>query len=282
MKKAGISLILLFLSFTLFAQAAYDQDEEYTSDPKKEFDLFAPGSVFQLDLTKESVIIGTGLLLNGTWLLCDKGLKLNHERYPNQILDSNDVNAFDRNFMKPYSHTLDVTGDIVMAVTLLTPLCLCQTDKNEWLQLGIMYGETMLLANGIKEIGKLCVNRPRPYSYFQGGPDKKYKNGDWAKSWPSGHTTFAFAGATFASYVFAQYYPDSTWKYVVIAGSYSLACTTAVLRIQSGNHFVTDVLTGAVIGTACGFFVPWLHLINEQTGRTLTITPTSLNFNFTF
>ena len=80
MKKAGISLILLFLSFTLFAQSAYDQDEEYTSDPKKEFDLFAPGSVFQLDLTRESVIIGTGLLLNGTWLLCDKGLKLNHER----------------------------------------------------------------------------------------------------------------------------------------------------------------------------------------------------------
>lgn len=282
MKKACLCFIFFTLFFSLPAQELFNQNPQVSPIQNTDFEFFNPNSLFKLDLMTDSIILGTGIALNGTWLICDKALSLNHQRYNNVVLNPDDVNAFDRLFMKSYSHSLDVAGDVVMAVTLLTPLCLYKTSSDEWLSLGIMYGETMLLANGIKEIGKLCVNRPRPYAYYEGGPEKKYKNGDWAKSWPSGHTTFAFAGATFTSYVFTKYYPDSNWKYAVIAGSYTLACTTAVLRIESGNHFVTDVLTGAVIGTACGFLVPWLHTINEQTGKTLTITPTSLTFNFTF
>ena len=35
--------------------------------------------------------------------------------------------------------------------------------------------------------------------------------------------------------------------------------STAACRVASGDHFLTDVIVGAVTGTACGFFVPWMH-----------------------
>ena len=48
-------------------------------------------------------------------------------------------------------------------------------------------------------------------------------------------------------------------KIPVVAGSFTLATLTAVLRVLGGNHFATDVITGAVVGTSVGFLVPFLH-----------------------
>lgn len=78
-------------------------------------------------------------------------------------------------------------------------------------------------------------------------------------SFPSGHVTLAFSYATFTSYVFCKYNPDSKAKLPVCIISYSLACATAVLRVASGSHFITDVLAGAAIGAAIGFAVPYVH-----------------------
>ena len=36
------------------------------------------------------------------------------------------------------------------------------------------------------------------------------------------------------------------------------AATTGLLRIMSDQHWVTDVLSGAVVGTAIGMIVPWV------------------------
>ncbi len=282
MKKSILSILILFSFLPLLnAQDFYTGDKTEEVE-KKPLITFNDGGLFELDLLKDSIILGSGVALNGTWLVCDKIFKVNRKSYNNEILIIDDVNSFDRLFMKPYTHSLDIAGDICMAVTVFTPLLLYQTDSSDWLKLGIIYGETMLMVNGIKEIGKLCTTRPRPYSYYPGGPSKAYSNGDWCKSWPSGHTSFAFASATFTSYVFAKYYPDSNWKYAVIAGTYTLATTTAILRIESGNHFLTDVLTGAAIGTACGFLVPWLHTLNEKTNNVVTISPTGFNICLTF
>ena len=139
-----------------------------------------------------------------------------------------------------------------------------------------MYTETALIANGIKDITKLIVDRPRPYMYFDGYPQKEIEERDWCKSFPSGHTTMAFTAAAFNTYVFSKYFPDSPWRFVVAGGSYAIAVTTAALRLASGNHFATDVLTGAAIGTLCGFLVPYLHTLNtgkaDKQGQAQTLS----------
>lgn len=193
-------------------------------------------------------------------------------------LESAEVNAFDRLAMLPYSKSLDVVGTAFELASVLTPAVLLSVPANEWLPIGIMYVETMLVAYGLKELGKLCIHRFRPYLYFDSYPQHAVDDGDAADSFPSGHATMAFAGAAFASSVYAAYYPDSSWKVPVTVASYTLASVAAILRVASGNHFMTDVLAGALIGTAVGIGIPWLHKRVGTSSITSSVSPFSLAF----
>ena len=61
-------------------------------------------------------------------------------------------------------------------------------------------------------------------------------------SFPSGHTMTAFAIALVVSY----FYPTLEWPL------YFLAVSIAVSRVVLGMHFLSDVLAGAVLGSALG------------------------------
>lgn len=274
-KKSFIISFFFLLSLNIYSQ-------ENINNLKFDMNIWNKGEVFQLQPVQDVIILSTDLALNTTWLLCDKILDVNKKNYNGTQYYKENVNSFDRLFMNPYSKGLDITADITVGLSVCAPLFLLYTDSNEWITIGTMYAETLLLTNGIKEIGKIAASRVRPYMYYDNYPQKAIENGDWCKSWPSGHTAFSFASATFFSYVFTKYFPDSNWKYAVYATSYSLALTTGILRIKSGNHFCTDVISGAAIGTLCGFLVPWLHSINLKTNNTVSVTPTSINFTFKF
>lgn len=69
----------------------------------------------------------------------------------------------------------------------------------------------------------------------------KYDNG----SFPSRHTAVAFATAT----VFATAYHDSPW---VPAVSYSAASLIGLSRINTNEHWLTDVFVGAALGYVSG------------------------------
>lgn len=231
--------------------------------------------VFALDGLNDGLIFGSGVLLSGGDLLLDNVLEFNRQKYDSsRVYDKDDVNALDRIFMNSYSKKLDRAGDISLVAAMATPAVLLATDKDEWFTVATMYAETLLIANGIKELTKLCVTRARPYMYYDPSsyPEDDLEDGDFANSFPSGHSTMAFAGATFASYTFSKYFPDSPYRYAVTGGSYALALATAALRIKSGNHFMTDVLTGAVIGSATGFLVPWLHTFNTKNDLNVGLT----------
>ncbi len=236
---------------------------------KEIFNLFSSGSgdIFKLNPVMDGVLLGTGAALTGTYIVTDKILKLNDNVFDGNLLDKNDVNAFDRTFMKPYSKPLNLLATGFVGLELISPLFFIAADKEEWFTIGTMYIEAFLLSYGIKELAKILVDRPRPYMYFDSYPQKKVDEGDWCKSFPSGHTTNAFLGASFTSYVFWKYFPDSPWRFVVAGGTYSIAIATGILRMMSGNHFCTDVLAGAAIGTACGLLVPFLHTITAKSAK---------------
>jgi len=89
--------------------------------------------------------------------------------------------------------------------------------------------ETGILTYLLKEI----VRRPRPLD----GSDNK--------SFPSGHTSFAFAFATVASYKYAK----------LSIPLYLGAFGTAFSRVYLGRHYPSDVLAGALIGTLAGWSI---------------------------
>ena len=214
---------------------------------------------FTLTPLNEGLELSLGTMLSGSALVCDKFVHLKKNNYNAADWNFNDVPDLDALFARPYSKPLHIAGTAAVALSLMAPAAFCVLPQSEWLTIGTMYAETLLFANGIKEWIKLLVYRARPYMYYEGYPADKLADGDWNCSFPSGHTTLAFAGAAFTTMLYCQYFPDSKWKYAVAGASFGLAALTGALRMASGNHFFTDVLAGAFIGTMCGIAVPYMH-----------------------
>jgi undecaprenyl-diphosphatase len=94
--------------------------------------------------------------------------------------------------------------------------------------------------------------------YFSDAPQKEIDEGKNDESFPSRHSAMAFSGAVFTATLFALRYPNSRYRVPVTAGAFALAGATAALRIGSGSHFTSDVVCGALIGSAAGFIVPFV------------------------
>ena len=215
---------------------------------------------FKLDLTLDAFLLGGGLALSAAGLFAQP----EYSDWDGVKYDSSRVNAFDRSVIHSYNKGFDLAGHILLGLSMAAPASMVFLMPEEWLPLTVMYAETLLIANGIKEIMKNSISRVRPYMYADNPPGDDVESGDYARSFPSGHTTMAFTSATFFSYVFTKYYPDSVYRYPVYAGSFLLAAATAGMRIASANHFPTDVLAGAAIGSLVGFLVPFIHTLNER------------------
>jgi len=267
--------LIAFIGLSVALAVAPAFAQEYTGDGND-------GSPFRLDPVLDGVFLGTAVGLNGTAFYLDMVTELDRIEFSDTVHDASRVDGFDRVLMYPYSRELEYIGMGMSIASILMPAVLLATPKDAWIPIGTMYAETMLMAYGLKELGKVCVNRPRPYMYFDGYPTDDVDDSDWNNSFPSGHTTLAFAGASFTSYVFGEYFPDSSMRMPVIASSYALALGTAAFRIAGGNHFLTDVIAGAMIGTACGLFVPWFHALSAESSWNMSIQVTPMGMLVSF
>ena len=277
MKKILCIFLLILMILPLFA-------EENTEKSGEKFNIWGSGKIFALDPLTDGLLLGTGILLSGGELLLYDVLDINRKKYDETVYSKSEVNAFDRKLMRPYSKIHDGAADFLIIASMAAPVMLLSTDKEEWFTNGVMYIETLLIANGLKELTKLAANRTRPYMYFdrETFPEGELNSGDWAKSMPSGHTTLAFASATFLTYTFCRYFRNSPWRIPVSIGSYALATGVAVLRVSSGKHFLSDVLVGAAIGSAVGFLVPFLHTLNTRNDMSVAVTGNGLSFTMKF
>ena len=212
-------------------------------------------SVYTYDVKKD-IIIGTlslGVFLSPFFV------DNSPDQPPLSSPDKSGVNGFDRPLMFSYNRAMDAVSDYGVYGMLVLP-CLSVLDNfnaDTLLTYGIMYGQAFLFTFGTKDLLKSSVIRYRPYVYA--GAIPAGKEDDYHNSFPSGSTSLAFLSATFLSTTFSQEYPESKWKLPVIIGSYTLAAGVATMRIASGSHFLSDVITGAAIGSFYGWIIPFLH-----------------------
>jgi membrane-associated phospholipid phosphatase len=103
---------------------------------------------------------------------------------------------------------------------------------------------------------KVSLHRKRPVLYTRDATAVA-RDRDSRESFPSGHTSLAFAGAT-AYLVMArrERLPHTARNAVLL---YTGAAGVGGLRIVAGRHFLSDVLGGAVLGSAIGWLVPAIH-----------------------
>lgn len=257
----------ILLSILILTAVPVSAQEFKIENPSVSDYIWGSGKVFKLQPQLDIPLLAGSAAVAISGLLCEYLVEKPHpETLP---LDINQVNPFDRPMARPYNRALDITGSVTNFLALAMPAVLFALPATEWSTFLTMYLESALFALGFRSIGKAFTYRERPYTYFENYPTSALEDGDFARSFPSGHTTMAFVGATFAAYVFCMYYPDSIFKIPVIAASSVFAVGTGALRILSGNHFMTDVLAGAAIGGLCGFLVPFVHTINAGIAKSL-------------
>lgn len=120
--------------------------------------------------------------------------------------------------------------------------------------IGLATHDRNLLRNAFVDLGasavnslitnalKYTINRDRPFVTY---PDIVRKSHAGSPSFPSGHTSSAFALATSLSLAYPEWY--------VIVPSFAYAGTVAYSRMHLGVHYPSDVAAGALIGAGCAY-----------------------------
>ena len=129
--------------------------------------------------------------------------------------------------------------------------------KNKLVTTTFLATQAYLVGEAVSGVTKFITGRQRPdyYTSATSNPDPTF-HGPFSgvrdlsgnkinSSFPSGHTTVAFAAAT----VFAMEYKD---KPLIPILSYTVATLIGLSRVTENRHWFTDVLAGAVLGYFTG------------------------------
>ncbi len=154
------------------------------------------------------------------------------------------INIDRNNSLDPFFHTLSNSAYFIglAAPTTLYSIGLIKKE-NTVKKRAIYIGETLLASSFISLGLKYSINRTRPFKTY---PDIEKLSVGGGPSFPSAHTSNAFAVATSLSIVFPKWY--------VITPSFLWAGAVGYSRMHLGVHYPSDVLVGAIVGSASAYF----------------------------
>ncbi len=135
--------------------------------------------------------------------------------------------------------------DLMVGAAGVTFLAGCATSHDHALRSGFNALAAAGFALASDEALKLAFNRQRPAR--EGGQGDLWDGG---KSFPSGHTTAAWAVAS----ALAHSYPRNRW---IKWSAYAAATSIGILRITSHQHFPSDVIVGGTLGYTIGERLSW-------------------------
>ena len=159
----------------------------------------------------------------------------------------------------------DVLQHVPLAAVIGMKASGVQGQSASWTDLIVSSGGSYLIATGMTWSLKHLVHKERP-------------DGSDHYSFPSGHATYAFAGATILRHEYGHLSP-----WITVSG-YSLAALVSIDRVRRDRHHWMDVIAGGGIGVLSGELGFWLG--NKLTGKKrqcqLLMSPQNIYFCYTF
>lgn len=234
-------------------------------------------SPYEWNWVRDVIWTGTALGASaGGFFLIQNKKDITEDRL-NEIL-ANEDNLFfaDKWVAGNHSDTASNLSDIPLGVSFIAPFALLFDDEinDHTGQYMGMYLESLATTAALYSITAGLVNRARPYVYDDSGAtdiSRKLKN-NGQRAFYSGHVAATATATFYAAKVYSDFNPDSNGKIYVWAGAALLPAAVGVLRMEAGQHFLTDVLLGYVLGAGTGILVPELHKIKNEN---LKVYPTS-------
>lgn len=174
-----------------------------------------------------------------TWLIAGTALTTLLVVFEDQIIDPAQREVVESRPLGRFTKVGDYAGRLIPNGLYAGGMLLASAfgSENSGSKARVMILGTVYSAS-IATLLKYTVREPRP------------NNGADRKSFPSGHTTTAFA---FASVVGAE--DGIGWA----VPAYALAGLVAYSRMNDNQHYVHDVVAGATIGTVYGLGIHYLH-----------------------
>jgi membrane-associated phospholipid phosphatase len=150
--------------------------------------------------------------------------------------------------------------------------------RRRWSEIGLRCAEGLALSSIVSTIVKVFVGRARPFVtpgepwhwFFRDPGVCKWclAPGGWADarhlSTPSGHTMAAFVFAAAVSVSAARWTPPL--RTAVVLAAFASALLVAFARLYTNQHWLSDVIAGAVLGGTTSFAVARWHVRHPDTG----------------
>jgi membrane-associated phospholipid phosphatase len=153
-----------------------------------------------------------------------------------------------------------VPGSVIIGGTLYTVGRLGHWERVA--DLGLHGTEAIFVGNVVNTAIKWTVGRARPYAVNDSNPNdyqlmRGFRKGRDYSSLPSGHALAAFAAAAAVTNEATRWWPGSQW-YVGTA-MFGGATMVALSRLYNNQHWASDVILAAGIGTFAGNKVVRYH-----------------------
>jgi len=244
MKRTVISIFILVLAFHVRAQhfnksCAVNYTKSYFSDTRDYFVAPFKWKSKQLALYGGVLAAGVTVYYADDWIHKQVGV-------PNL------------NQQEGIKYGLSYFGNGFYTMPLMAGMFIfgLSCKKELPFQTAMMGVKSFVISTVLTRAIKYSFNRSRPNesrgSQFWGGPFNIF-----SLSFPSGHTTGAFAVAS----VLAKNYAHKKWIPIT---SYVLASGVGLSRIWTKNHWASDVVFGALIGWSVGTVVTKIDCNNKK------------------
>ena len=213
--------------------------------------------IFEVDKLESFIFISSALALDLSNNYFDRQLIEAPTNLELDVLDENDVPFFDRIGLQPYSATLkdysDYTAYLAIGSTLY---CLYESDKEILLDNLLVFSEIMIAQSAIAKWTKTLSHRYRPFVYDENVSYDKKKQRNSQHSFYSMHSSTVFAAATSGYYYYSINYGHNIFMGSILFGS---ASATAILRVAAAQHFPSDVIIGAIVGSGVSYVICKYH-----------------------
>jgi membrane-associated phospholipid phosphatase len=224
----------------------------FTSAARAEGERSDPAAIYDVSLPIDGFVI----VASSAAILVPYALS-SHLITPTCPCSASSVNRLDRGVIGNASNTADTISNVTVGLAIAAP------PIADWLALGtsrtllddvVIFTESLTVNGAINTAVKYSVQRPIPRAYSD---PKAAASPSSYRSFYSGHTSLAFAAFSTVSVTLDRRY-GLTWQPWVV--SVLIGASVGAERVLAGYHFYTDVVAGAVAGTAVGTLVPIAHL----------------------